>query len=73
MKSIASRLQRVQLTEEPVIPLWYNGLWAQYSNSVWTNWPADGSAAVLPTLWHGYPQMGSIKMLAELKPAPEEK
>jgi peptide/nickel transport system substrate-binding protein len=73
MKSIASRLQRIQLTEEPVIPLWYNGLWAQYSNSVWTNWPADGSAAVLPTLWHGYPQMGSIKMLAELKPAPEEK
>jgi peptide/nickel transport system substrate-binding protein len=73
MKSIASQLQRIQLTEEPVIPLWYNGLWAQYSNSVWTNWPADGSAAVLPTMWHGYPQMGSIKMLAELKPAPEEK
>jgi peptide/nickel transport system substrate-binding protein len=73
MKSVASRLQRIQLTEEPVIPLWYNGLWAQYSNSVWTNWPADGSAAVLPTMWHGYPQMGSIKMLAELKPAPEEK
>jgi peptide/nickel transport system substrate-binding protein len=73
MKSVASQLQRIQLTEEPVIPLWYNGLWAQYSNSVWTNWPADGSAAVLPTMWHGYPQMGSIKMLAELKPAPEEK
>jgi len=73
MKSITSQLQRIQLTEEPVIPLWYNGLWAQYSNSVWTGWPADGSAAVLPTMWHGYPQMGSIKMLADLKPAPEEK
>jgi peptide/nickel transport system substrate-binding protein len=74
MKAITSQLQRIQLTEEPVIPLWYNGLWAQYSNSVWTNWPsADSGPKVLPTMWHGYPQMGSITMLAELKPAPEEK
>ena len=74
MKGITTQLQRLQLTEEPVIPLWYNGLWAQYSNSVWTGWPSsDEGAQVLPTMWHGYPQMGSIKMLAELKPAPEEK
>jgi peptide/nickel transport system substrate-binding protein len=74
MKGITTQLQRLQLTEEPVIPLWYNGLWAQYSNTTWTGWPsADEGAQVLPTMWHGYPQMGSIKMLAELKPAPEEK
>jgi peptide/nickel transport system substrate-binding protein len=73
MNGVMSRLQRIQLTEEPVIPLWYNGLWAQYSTSVWTNWPsADGGAKVVPTMWHGYPQKGAIKMLAELKPAPEE-
>lgn len=73
MQAVTSQIQRVQLTEEPVIPLWYNGLWSQYSNNVWTNWPSDETAKVLPTMWHGYPQMGSVKMLAELQPAPEEK
>jgi peptide/nickel transport system substrate-binding protein len=73
MQALASQIQRIQLTEEPLIPLWYNGLWSQYSNNVWTNWPSDETAKVLPTMWHGYPQMGSVKMLAELQPAPEEK
>ena len=27
----------VHLEELPAIPLWYNGLWAQYNTSVWTN------------------------------------
>lgn len=73
MQALASQIQQIQLTEEPVIPLWYNGLWSQYSNNVWTNWPSDETAKVLPTMWHGYPQMGSVRMLAELQPAPEEK
>lgn len=74
MNAIISQIQRIQLTEEPVIPLWYNGLWSQYSNSVWTGWPsADEGPQLLPTMWHGYLQRGSIKLLAELKPAPEEK
>jgi peptide/nickel transport system substrate-binding protein len=74
MKAIASQLQQIQLTEMPVIPLWYNGLWSQYSNSVWTNWPsADGPSKYVPTMWRGYLQRGAIKMLAELEPAPEEK
>ncbi|MFL6120701.1 ABC transporter substrate-binding protein [Actinophytocola sp.] len=73
MNAITSQLQRIQLTDEPVIPLWYNGLWSQYSNNVWTNWPSDQGPKLVPTMWHGYLQRGSIKMLAELKPAPEEK
>ena len=74
MKAITSQLQQLQLTEEPVIPLWYNGLWSQYSNNVWTNWPsADQGPKFLPTMWRGYLQRGSIKMLADLKPAPEQK
>lgn len=74
MNAITSRLQRVQLTEEPVIPLWYNGLWSQYSNNVWTNWPSsDQGPKFLPTMWRGYLQRGAIKMLADLKPAPEQK
>ncbi|TDV44776.1 ABC transporter substrate-binding protein [Actinophytocola oryzae] len=74
MNAVTKQLQQIQLTDEPVIPLWYNGLWSQYSNSVWTNWPSDAEGAqVLPTMWHGYLQRGAIKMLAELKPAPQEK
>lgn len=74
MNAITSQLQRIQLTEEPVIPLWYNGLWSQYSNNVWTNWPsADQGPKYVPTMWRGYLQRGAIKMLADLKPAPEQK
>jgi peptide/nickel transport system substrate-binding protein len=74
MNTITSQLQRIQLTEEPVIPLWYNGLWSQYSNNVWTNWPSsDQGPKFLPSMWRGYLQRGAIKMLADLKPAPEQK
>lgn len=73
MNAITSQLQRIQLTDLPVIPLWYNGLWSQYSNSVWTNWPsADEGPKLLPSTWRGYLQRGAIKMLAELEPAPAE-
>jgi peptide/nickel transport system substrate-binding protein len=71
MQAITSQLQRIQLTEVPVIPLWYNGLWSQASSSTWTNWPsADGGGpTVVPTMWRGYLQRGAIKMLTELQPA----
>ena len=36
MKEITSKLQKISLTDMPVIPLWYNGLWSQVSNVVWT-------------------------------------
>ena len=32
MQAITSQLQTIQLTDEPLIPMWYNGLWAQVSN-----------------------------------------
>jgi|LDZU01.1.fsa_nt_gi ABC-type dipeptide/oligopeptide/nickel transport system ATPase component len=28
-----------------LIPLWYNGLWTQYSSSTWTNWLDENSAS----------------------------
>ena len=74
MKGITSKLQRIQLTDMPIIPLWYNGLWSQYNNSVWTNWPsASGSNHYLPTTWRGYWQLDSILMLDQLKPAAAKK
>jgi peptide/nickel transport system substrate-binding protein len=72
MQAITSKLQKIQLTDLPVIPMWYNGMWSQVSNAVWTNWPssADGSNHWLPSTWNGYWQLGAVLMLTELKPVP---
>jgi peptide/nickel transport system substrate-binding protein len=67
MKDICSKLQKIQLEQTPVIPLWYNGVWSQVNNSVWTNWPSDGGIEVLPATWNGYWQMGAIYMLTNIK------
>jgi peptide/nickel transport system substrate-binding protein len=72
--AITSQLQKITLTDLPTIPLWYNGLWAQVSNSVWTNWPsaAETDNHYLPATWRGYWNMTAGLMLLELKPVPEE-
>jgi peptide/nickel transport system substrate-binding protein len=71
MQTITSQLQKIQLTDEPVIPLWYNGEWSQVNNSVWTNWPSSTTAQVQPATWNGYWQMGAIFMLTNIKPVPK--
>jgi len=71
MKAICSQIQDIMLTDMPVIPLWYNGLWAQYNDTVWANFPsaAPDTPHWLPCTWAGYWQMGGLMMLTELKPA----
>jgi peptide/nickel transport system substrate-binding protein len=70
MNKIISQLQEIYLTDMPLIPLWYNGMWSQASNSVWTNWPssADGSNHYMACTWRGYWNMTAILMLCDLKP-----
>ena len=72
MKAIISQIQKIQLQDMPIIPLWYNGVWAQANNGVWTNWPssASGSPHYVPCTWRGYWNMGAVLMLATLKPVP---
>jgi len=72
MQAITSKLQKISLTDMPVIPLWYNGLWSQVSNVVWTNWPSADGVHVLPATWNGYWQMGAINMLIDLKLTPKQ-
>ena len=69
MKAACADIQEIMLEEVPMIPLWYNGMWAQYSNAVWTNWPVDGdnTPSRLPTTWSGYWQLGGLMMLCELE------
>ncbi len=70
MKTICSQLQKIQLTDVPIIPLWYNGEWSQVSNTVWTNWPGEKTYQVQPATWNGYWQMGAIYMLTNIKAVP---
>jgi len=71
MQAACSAIQEKMLTEMPMIPLWYNGLWSQFSNAVWTNWPTEDSAApTLPTTWSGYWQLGGLQTLINLEPVP---
>lgn len=71
MKSVMSKLETTLMKDLPIIPLWYNGMWSQASNAVWTNWPAAaaGSPHYVPCTWRGYWQMGAVLMLTQLKPA----
>jgi peptide/nickel transport system substrate-binding protein len=75
MQKICSQLQQIQLTNTPVIPLWYNGVWAQMSNNTWTNWPASEGAGrqVMPATWNGYWNMGAVLMLTQLTAVPPAK
>ncbi len=70
MKAACSAIQEMMLTDMPMIPLWYNGLWSQYSTSTWNNWPDENAAnPTLPTTWSGYWQMGGLMTLINLAPA----
>jgi len=69
MKAITSKLQKIFLQDLPLIPLWYNGVWAQWNTSHWKNWAAgsDAKRRYLPAFWRGYFQMGGIRLLSNLK------
>jgi peptide/nickel transport system substrate-binding protein len=67
-KAIHSQLQKVILEQLPAIPLWYNGMWAQWNTSVWTNFPSAGtSRQYTPSTWNGYLNMTGIDALAKLR------
>jgi peptide/nickel transport system substrate-binding protein len=71
-KAIMKKLQKIMLTEVPIIPLWYNGIWAQSQSGYWTNWPSSTSKRnYVPGMWRGYMQMTGIDMITHLKPAPD--
>ena len=72
MQAATSAIQEKMLTEVPMIPLWYNGLWSQFSNAVWTGWPTESaSSPTLPTTWSGYWQLGGLETLINLELVPE--
>jgi peptide/nickel transport system substrate-binding protein len=68
-RSIQSQLQKITLQQLPAIPLWYNGMWAQYNTTYWTNFPASSGKGLqtTPSTWNGYINMTGIEALARLK------
>jgi peptide/nickel transport system substrate-binding protein len=68
-KAQMTKLETTFLKSLPVIPLWYNGMWAMFNTSHWTNWPSKSSNRHFTTAtWRNYWQMTSIDMLTHLKP-----
>ena len=68
-KRVHSQIQRYILRDLPAIPLWYNGMWAQWNTSVWTNFPSASGRGLqnTPSTWNGYLNMTGIDALAKLK------
>jgi peptide/nickel transport system substrate-binding protein len=70
IKEINSKLQEILMRQMPVIPLWYNGIWAQFVSKNWTNWPsATTTRQYTPVMWNGYLQMTGIDVITHLKPS----
>jgi len=67
-QEIASEIQRILLVDMPSIPLWHNGLWAQWTEGQWTNWPNEENPYGVPVTWGSAWQFGMIEILTELEP-----
>ena len=68
IKTMNSQLQTTLMKDMPLIPLWYNGVWAQFTSKYWTNWPAaNTSRQYIPAMWRGYLQMTGIDAITHLK------
>lgn len=66
--SLNNQLQTILMKDLPLIPLWYNGIWAQMTSKYWSNWPAAGSSRqYVPVMWNGYLQMTGIDTITHLK------
>jgi peptide/nickel transport system substrate-binding protein len=68
--SLNNQLQTILMKDLPLIPLWYNGIWAQMTSKYWTNWPTAGTdRQFVPVMWNGYLQMTGIDTITHLKSA----
>ncbi len=72
LNQIYSSLEKDFLTQQPEIPLWYNGVWFQGNTQYWQGFPSsDGSSQNIPAMWAGYiGAMTTVPALAQLTPVP---
>jgi len=68
IRVLNTKLQTIEMQQLPLIPLWYNGVWAQMTSKYWTNWPAANSdRQYIPCMWGGYLQMTGIDTITHIK------
>src|SRR3954452_11750270 len=68
-KPVNRHIQKYILTDLPAIPLWYNGMWAQYDLKYWKNFPTQAGGHYTPSTWNGYFNMTGIDAIAHIKAA----
>ena len=69
IKQLNTQLQTILMQDLPLIPLWYNGIWAQMTPKYWNGWPSSTANQYIPAMWRGYLQMTGIDMITHVKPA----
>ncbi|HEY6963483.1 MAG TPA: ABC transporter substrate-binding protein [Gaiellaceae bacterium] len=67
IKALNVQLQTILMKDLPLIPLWYNGIWAQMTSKYWTNWPSSSGLQTIPCMWGGYLQMTGIDTITHVK------
>ncbi len=74
LNQIYSTLEKDFLTQQPQIPLWYNGVWFQGNTQFWQGFPSStGGNQNIPAMWPGYlGAMTTVPALAQLSPAPQK-
>lgn len=68
-QAVFNQLETIELQTLPEIPLWYNGAWAQFNSSEWTNWPGASKVGdqYTPVMWAGWlGQMTTVLALAHI-------
>ncbi len=66
-KKLVAEMAKMILQDSPVIPLWNNGLWNQYSESVWTGWPDENDPYARIAVYPGQWDMGTVYALTKIR------
>lgn len=66
-KKLVSEMATMVLQEMPVVPLWVNGLWNQYSDAVWTGWPDENDPYARIAVYSGQWELGTLYALTKIR------
>ncbi|MBN9389887.1 MAG: ABC transporter substrate-binding protein [Chloroflexi bacterium] len=64
-KPIVYQLQKIMMDQLPTVPLWYGGVWFQYTTNRATGWPNADNPYAKPT--------DNLLIITSLKPSPDYK
>jgi peptide/nickel transport system substrate-binding protein len=65
-KPIVYQLEKIMMDKLPTVPLWYGGIWFQYSTQQAVGWPNEDNP-------YAKPNDGGLLIITNLKPSPDYK